>query len=201
ETIPLLGFVGRLVTQKGIDLIIDILPDLFSERVQVAILGEGDENYQSSLQDLTSRYPQQMGLSIGYDEPLAHSIQAGADIFLMPSRFEPCGLTQMYALRYGTIPIVHSTGGLSDTIVNVTDENIHQGSATGFVFEEPTSPALLTHIRRALHLYAQPSQWHKLSLLGMEQDFSWHTSAKAYLSLYRRILSNDPKSTYVYAYL
>jgi starch synthase len=192
KTIPLLGFVGRLVEQKGIDLIIDILPKLFSENIQVVFLGEGDESCQNALQKLASRYPQQMGLFIGYDEPLAHGIQAGADIFLMPSRFEPCGLTQIYALRYGTVPIVRSTGGLSDTVVNVTEESLRQGLATGFVFKEAAPSVLLATIRRALVLYAQHSQWRKLALAGMEQDFSWQASAQIYLSLYHRILPNHP---------
>jgi starch synthase len=192
KTVPLLGFVGRLVKQKGIDLIIDILPELFSEKIQIIFLGEGDEGYQSALQKLASHYPQQMGLSIGYDEQLAHGIQAGADIFLMPSRFEPCGLTQIYALRYGTVPIVHSTGGLSDTVVDVTEENLRRGLATGFVFKESTPPALLATIRRALVFYTQHSQWRRLALVGMEQDFNWEASAKTYLSLYHRILRNHP---------
>lgn len=132
KTIPILGFVGRLVEQKGIDLIIDILPKLFSNKIQVVFLGEGHKSYQNTLQKIARDYPRQMGLSISYNEQLAHSIQAGADIFLMPSRFEPCGLTQLYALRYGTIPIVHRTGGLSDTIVEATEENIQQELATGF---------------------------------------------------------------------
>jgi starch synthase len=129
-----------------------------------------------------------MGLFIGYDERLAHGIQAGADIFLMPSRFEPCGLTQIYALRYGTVPIVRGTGGLADTVVNVTEENLRQGLATGFVFEESAPSVLLATIQRALVLYAQHSQWRKLALAGMKQDFSWQASAKIYLSLYRQLL-------------
>jgi starch synthase len=187
-SIPLLAFVGRLVEQKGIDLIIDILPELCAEKIQVVFLGEGDEDYQNALRKLASRYPQQIGLSISYDERLAHGIQAGADIFLMPSRFEPCGLTQIYALRYGTVPIVHNTGGLSDTVVNVTEENLRRGLATGFVFGKPIPSMLFTTIRRALVLYAQHNQWRKLALAGMEQDFSWRASAKIYLSLYRQLL-------------
>jgi starch synthase len=190
KTIPLLGFIGRLVEQKGIDLIIDILPELFSEKIQVVFLGEGNEGCQSTLQKLAKRYPQQMGLFIGYDEQLAHVVQAGADIFLMPSRFEPCGLTQIYALRYGTVPIVHGTGGLSDTIVDATEENFRQGLATGFVFKESAPSALLATIQRALVFYAQRSQWRKLALAGMEQDFSWQASAKTYLGLYHQILLN-----------
>lgn len=190
ETIPLLGFVGRLVEQKGIDLILRALPKLLSEKVQVVFLGQGDEDYEHALQKLASRYPHQMGLSIRYDEQLAHGIQAGADIFLMPSRFEPCGLTQLYALRYGTVPVVRRTGGLSDTVVDATEENLRRGRATGFIFTEPTPSALLAAIRRALALYHQRSLWRQLALTGMEQDFSWRASAKAYLHLYRRLVPN-----------
>ncbi|QBQ54528.1 glycogen synthase GlgA [Nitrosococcus wardiae] len=188
ETIPLLGFVGRLVEQKGIDLILRALPELLSEKIQVVFLGQGDEDYENALRQLASRYPQQMGLSIHYDERLAHGIQAGADIFLMPSRFEPCGLTQLYALRYGTVPIVRCTGGLSDTVVDATEENLRRGRATGFIFTEPTPSRLLATIQRALTLYNQRSLWRQLALTGMEQDFSWQASAKAYLNLYRRLV-------------
>lgn len=189
ETIPLLAFVGRLVEQKGIDLIINALPPLFSEKIQAVFLGEGDKNYEDDLQQLASRYPQQMGISLSYNEQLAHSTQAGADIFLMPSRFEPCGLTQLYALRYGTVPVVRNTGGLADTVVDATEENLQQGLATGFAFEESTASSLLTAIRRALALYHQRQQWRKLALNGMAQDFSWQISAKAYLNLYHRVVA------------
>lgn len=187
ETIPLLGFVGRLVEQKGIDLIINALPPLFSKKIQAVFLGEGDKNHQDALRQLALRYPQQMGVSLSYNEPLAHSIQAGADIFLMPSRFEPCGLTQLYALRYGTVPVVRNTGGLADTVVDATEENLQQGLATGFIFEESTTSSLLTAIQRALAVYRQRQQWRKLALNGMAQDFSWQISAKAYINLYRRM--------------
>lgn len=190
DTIPLLGFVGRLVEQKGIDLILDALPELLSERIQIVFLGQGDENHQLALQKLASHHPRQVGLSINYDEGLAHGIQAGADIFLMPSRFEPCGLTQLYALRYGTVPIVRHTGGLSDTVVDATEANLRCGAATGFAFAEPAPSALLAAIQRALALYAQPSRWRELALTGMKQDFSWQASAKTYLSFYRRLVPN-----------
>jgi starch synthase len=187
-----LGFVGRLVEQKGIDLILTLLPQLLLDpKNQFIFLGEGEQNYQDELRELAQRHPQQLGISISYDECLAHLIQAGADIFLMPSRFEPCGLSQLYALRYGTVPIVRRTGGLSDTVVDATEANLRQGRATGFAFEEATPAALLATIRRALTFYGQRSQWRQLALTGMEQDFSWHTSAKAYLELYRRVISHS----------
>lgn len=189
ETIPLLGFVGRLVEQKGIDLIIKALPPLLAKGVQAVFLGEGEKEYEDALQKLALRYPQQMGVSVNYSEPLAHSIQAGGDIFLMPSRFEPCGLTQLYALRYGTVPIVRHTGGLADTVVDATEENLQQGQATGFIFAKPTPSSLLTAIQRALTLYEQRRQWRKLALSGMAEDFSWQASAKAYLTLYHRMLA------------
>jgi starch synthase len=196
KSLVVLGFVGRLVEQKGIDLILNLLPQLLRDKkIQAIFLGEGDENYQDTLRKLAQHYPRQMGVSVGYDEQLAHAIQAGADIFLMPSRFEPCGLTQLYALRYGTVPIVRRTGGLADTVVDATEENLEQGTATGFVFEEPTPSALLAAIQRAMNLYTQRRKWRKLALTGMEQDFSWQTSAKTYLNLYRRVITHPLAGT------
>ncbi|ABA57284.1 glycogen synthase (ADP-glucose) [Nitrosococcus oceani ATCC 19707] len=191
DTLPVLGFVGRLVEQKGIDLILGALPKLLAEKIQVVFLGEGEERHQNALQQLASRYPNQIGVSISYDERLAHGVQAGADIFLMPSRFEPCGLTQLYALRYGTVPIARRTGGLSDTIVDATEKNLRQELATGFTFTESSPSALLTAIQRALACYAQSRQWRRLALTGMAQNFSWQTSAKAYFDLYQQLVSQE----------
>ncbi|CAB1276727.1 glycogen synthase GlgA [Candidatus Nitrosacidococcus tergens] len=190
KKIPMFGFIGRLVTQKGIDLIIKILPKIISEQIQIIFLGEGEEYYQSCLETLARKYPEKIGLSLGYSETLAHSIQAGVDIFLMPSYFEPCGLTQIYALRYGTIPIVHKVGGLADTIIDATPENLDRELATGFIFNNPTSSELLHAIERCLHLYAQPYLWQKLILTGMAQDFNWKNSAKRYLELYYKLLQS-----------
>lgn len=189
EATPLLGFIGRLVEQKGVDLILDALPQLLAEKIQLVFLGEGDKEYEDALQALALRYPRQIGVSVSYSEPLAHRIQAGADIFLMPSRFEPCGLTQLYALRYGTVPVVHRTGGLADTVVNASGDNLQPGRATGFLFDKPVPDSLLTAIRQALALYEQRGRWRELALNGMAQDFSWQSSAQAYLKLYRRMMA------------
>jgi starch synthase len=142
---------------------------------------------------LRHHYPQKLAVHIGYDEPLSHQIEAGADVFLMPSRFEPCGLNQIYSLRYGTVPVVRRTGGLADTVIDANDANLAQGTATGFVFGEATPQALLHTIRRALALYRQPAVWRKLMVTGMSQDYSWQHSAKDYLRLYQETLATSLK--------
>lgn len=184
---PLLGLVGRLVEQKGIDLVAAIIPALVKEGVQLAILGSGAHHFEQQLRALAAQFPRQVGLHIGYDEALAHLVEAGADIFLMPSRFEPCGLNQIYSLRYGTLPIVRRTGGLADTVVDTTPTTLSGGKATGFVFDAASSEALGAAIRRALDYYRQPQQWHRLITNAMAQDFSWHASARRYLALYREM--------------
>lgn len=182
----LLGTVGRLVEQKGVDLILEAIPPLCAENLQLVMLGSGDAPLQAEVERLALEYRGQVGAYIGYNEALAHRIVAGADVFLMPSRYEPCGLNQMYSLRYGTIPVVRSTGGLADTIVDTTRETLQRGIATGFTFKEPTSAALLSAIRRALVCYRDPETWLKLQRTGMAQDFSWERSAQAYVDVYRR---------------
>ena len=185
---PLLGVVGRMVEQKGIDLVVDAIPALLKEGVQLAILGSGAHHFEHQLRVLAARYPQQIGLHIGYDEPLAHLIEAGADLFLMPSRFEPCGLNQIYSLRYGTLPVVRRTGGLADTVVDTGPTTLSTGRATGFVFDTTTSETLLTTVRRALVYFRQPKLWRQLIANAMSQDFSWHASAHHYLTLYRQAI-------------
>ena len=151
-----------------------------------AVLGTGDEVYQKMWLDLERRFPDKFGVKIGFDERVAHLIEAAADIFLMPSRFEPCGLNQMYSMRYGTVPVVRATGGLEDT---VTDYNEKTGTGTGFKFKEYTAPALLGALERARIAFANPSLWKKLQLAGMRQDFSWDRSAREYVKLYERALT------------
>ncbi|HMA10537.1 MAG TPA: glycogen synthase GlgA [Steroidobacteraceae bacterium] len=182
---PLLGLVGRLVEQKGVDWMLAALPVLLAETdARVALLGSGQAAYEQKLLRLAQQHPGRVMVEIGYDEPLAHLIEGGADMFLMPSRFEPCGLNQMYSLRYGTPPIVFKTGGLADTVVDANAATLDDGSATGFVFDTPDVAGLLEAVRRALDLYRQPAQWRRLQQAGMRQSFDWSESAGHYLALY-----------------
>jgi starch synthase len=185
--IPVLGLIGRLVEQKGIDLIIDCLPELLAMPVQFVLLGSGDKSFEQRLQNLMHVYPDKLAITLGYNEELAHLIEAGADIFLMPSRFEPCGLNQMYSQRYGTIPIVRKTGGLADTVVDSIPENIVNHTATGIVFNDANASALLEAIKRTLLLYRLPDAWTNMQKNAMHSDFSWQQSAERYLDLYRNI--------------
>jgi starch synthase len=152
--------------------------------VRFVVLGSGQALYEQKLTRLARQHPQRVFIEIGYDEPLAHQIEAGSDLFLMPSRFEPCGLNQMYSLRYGTPPIVFKTGGLADTVVDANAATLEDASATGFVFDTPGVSAFLEAIRRALDLYRQPAQWRRLQQTGMRQSFDWSDSAGQYLALY-----------------
>jgi starch synthase len=185
--VALFGHVGRLVEQKGVDLILAVLPRLMAQPdAQLAILGSGSAVLEELIRAASAQYPGRVGVRLGYDEPLSHLVEAGSDLFLMPSRFEPCGLNQLYSLRYGTVPIVHRTGGLADTVVDATAENLAAGTATGFTFNHPTSDALWSAIARALELWHQPGiGWEQLAINGMRQDFSWATSARRYEELYQ----------------
>lgn len=184
---PLLGMVSRLVEQKGVDLVINAIPGLLENTdACFVIVGAGNTAFERQLRELAAHHPDRVFVFIGYDEPLAHLLEAGADIFLMPSRFEPCGLNQMYSLRYGTPPIVFHTGGLADTVIDATHDNLQRGTANGFVFHEPTTSALTGTIFRALEAFAQPMVWQALQATGMQQDFGWENSAAHYLALYRR---------------
>jgi len=188
--LPLFGYVGRLVEQKGIDLILQLVPELLQRPMQLVILGTGQQNLEQALRQVHRAYPEHISVRIDYNETLAHLLEAGSDSFLMPSRFEPCGLNQLYSLRYGTPPIVRSTGGLANSVVDTTDANLSRHTATGFVFENAESHELLQAIDRALELYARPDAWKDLMLTGMRKDFSWTRSAAAYIDLYNRLL--DP---------
>lgn len=185
--VPLFAHVGRLVDQKGIDLILDLLPDLLKRHLQLIILGTGQPALETALRAANQKYPDRIGVRIEYAEPLSHQLEAGADAFLMPSRFEPCGLNQLYSLRYGTPPIVNNTGGLANSVVNASDANLKAGIATGFVFNKPEAKPLLNAIDRALALYADPGRWKQLIQTGMHEDFSWTRSAAAYLDLYTKL--------------
>ncbi len=179
---PLIGMVTRLVDQKGMDILTDALPDIMALGVQLVILGTGDSAYHRLLTEAATRYGNAMRVLLQYDEGLAKKIYAGCDMFLMPSRYEPCGLGQMIALRYGTVPIVRKTGGLSDTVAGC---NAGAGRCTGFLFEEYSAPALIDGLRRALKVFSNKAKWQRLMRAGMKQDFSWEHSAKEYAALYR----------------
>ena len=190
--IPLIGHIGRLVHQKGADLILDILPDLVKADIQFVLLGSGDGWMEEAINDAAKQYPGKVAAHIGYNEKLAHQIEAGSDIFLMPSRFEPCGLNQIYSLRYGTVPVVRRTGGLADTVIDCMPHTLDARIANGFIFDDPSSWALHSSLERALEVFPKQKQWKRLIEAGMAQDFSWKNSARQYLDLYKRLLKQEP---------
>ena len=185
---PLLGMIARLIGQKGIDLVIDVIPTLMGRDVQVVILGTGDVKYEQLVRELAERYPGRLAVRNVFDEGLAHRIEAGADMFLMPSRYEPCGLSQLYSLRYGTVPIVRKTGGLADTVVNYTPSAFKGSRVTGFSFTDTSADSLLTCLLLALSIYRKKADWHRIVRAGMEQDLSWARSAEIYLRLFQELL-------------
>ncbi|MGD8842986.1 MAG: glycogen synthase GlgA [Gammaproteobacteria bacterium] len=186
----LLAYVGRLVEQKGVDLIVDVIDDLAAHPIQLVVLGTGERTLEQQLQDAAQRYPKQVSITVGFDETLAHRIQAGADALLMPSRYEPCGLNQMYSQIYGTVPIVRTTGGLADTVVDFNRQTVDDDTATGFCFEDDSSEALLATCLAAINTYQnQRVDWWKLVIAGMHRDFSWSASARRYGELYKGLVS------------
>ena len=178
---PLIGIISRFVDQKGFDLIAQTCGELMKENLALVALGTGQPEYEKLFKTLAEKNPGRAGVKIGYDNALAHKIEAGADMFLMPSRYEPCGLNQIYSLRYGTVPIVRATGGLDDTIQNF-DGKTRNG--TGFKFDAYEGKALLEAVRAALKAYGEPKSWQTLQANGMAKDFSWKASAAAYVTLY-----------------
>ena len=191
---PVLGVVARLVPQKGIDLVLSAAPGFLDLGCQIVVLGEGDPEFHHQLRAFQARHPEQVGLLLGYNEDLAHCVEAGADLFLMPSRYEPCGLNQIYSQKYGTLPVVRATGGLADTVKNATEENLAAGIATGFSFEAYSASALYETVRWALHLYHErPTDFQQVVQAAMRQDWSWDRSAEAYEAMYRRILSEGDR--------
>ena len=193
KDVPLVSVIARLTSQKGSDLIDEIIPDLMTQEVQLVVLGTGDPAYEERFRLLQKRFPQQFGLVIGFDEKLAHRIEAGADLFLMPSRYEPCGLSQLYSLRYGTVPVVRKTGGLADTVVPFTPTNVQLGKATGFQFKAATAESLLIVMKEAIAAYRDRSIWSRLITAGMNTDVSWARSAESYNQLFAALLSEQKK--------
>jgi starch synthase len=185
---PLLGMISRLAEQKGVDLLIVIMEELMERDLQLVILGIGDNKYHQMLKEAVPRYNSELSVNIMFDNKLAHEIEAGADIFLMPSKYEPCGLNQMYSLRYGTIPVVRETGGLADTIIDANDENLKNGTATGFTMNGYFAAELLFTIDRALELYKSKTPWNALRKNAMKQDWSWEKSACKYVELFKSVL-------------
>jgi len=187
--------VGRLTEQKGCDLVTQVLPEwLETADVQWAMLGKGEPRFHEALSELARRFPHKLAVRLEYSEAMAHRIEAGADIFLMPSRFEPCGLSQMYSLRYGTVPVVRETGGLADTIVDANGQTLAAGAATGFSFREDKAAALSETLRRACDAYRRPEVWEQLVAAGMRLDFSWDHSAREYVTLYEQTLARTRRS-------
>ena len=179
--LPLLAVVSRLTEQKGLDLLLDVAPQVLAMPAQIAVLGSGAARMEQAWRAMAHQYPTQCAVTIGFDEALAHRIEAGADIFVMPSRFEPCGLNQMYSLRYGTPPVVRATGGLADTVIDAADEK----HGNGFVFGPATAEALLQALQRATSAWQDPKLWRRLQKHGMARDSSWEAAARHYAELYQ----------------
>ena len=188
EKIPVLGTIGRFTHQKGLDLLLETAPALVELPAQLVVLGSGDAKLQEGYSSLARTFPGRIAVHIGYDEGLSHQIEAGADIFLMPSRFEPCGLNQMYSQRYGTPPVVHDTGGLHDSVVDAVPQTLNDKSATGFVFSPMTTAEFSSAVQRAVAAYQSQKIWRQLQKNGMARDFSWEASAQRYISLYESLV-------------
>jgi starch synthase len=182
--VPLIGIVSRLVDQKGFDLIAEAIHEIFSMELQMVILGTGRRKYHEMFRRIASSYPRKFAFKLAFDNHLAHQIEAGSDMTLMPSRYEPCGLNQLYSLRYGTVPIVRATGGLADTVVNYNGQD---NTGTGFSFTDYSPGEMVTAIRQALKVYANPQEWENIVVRGMREDWSWERSARRYLELFARI--------------
>ena len=188
---PLFGVISRLTQQKGLDLLLTIADGLPHLPAQLVVLGSGDKAMEAGYRELADRYPGEIAVRIGFDEGLAHRIEAGADCFVMPSRFEPCGLNQMYSLRYGTPPIVRATGGLADTVVDVNDETLADKTANGFVLDSDTPHALWVAMTRVAETWQDRRLWQRIQQNGMRRDFSWKHAANDYLNLYRDALAHS----------
>ena len=184
EECPVVGMVSRLAGQKGFDIVCESLEEIFKMGAVLVVLGTGEEVFQKALRAAREKFPGSLGLKIAFDESLSHKIYAGSDMFLIPSRYEPCGLTQMYSLRYGTVPVVRATGGLDDTI---QEHDPARGTGNGFRFQEYSSAALLSSLKKAITVHRQKEHWRQLVQRAMACDFSWEMSAREYLRLYQRL--------------
>lgn len=187
EKAPLIGMITRLTAQKGLDLIEEAAEQLFEMNMQMIVLGTGDEQYHTLLQELQAQYPDKLKVNLRFDDALAHKIEAAADIFLMPSRWEPCGLNQLYSLKYGTVPVVRAVGGLADT---VTDYDPLSGNGTGFTFTEYEPSAMIDAIERAVDLFPKKRSWAKVVKAGMTRNFSWENSAAEYSQLFEQLIGS-----------
>lgn len=187
--VPLIVFVSRITDQKMADVVATALPAVAGEGAQCLLLGDGDRRLEEQFKEIARRNPGRIAFRQGYEEPLAHRFLAGGDILLHPARYEPCGLSQIYAMRYGTLPVVRSTGGLRDTVVDVTEESLNRGTGTGFVFQTANGDDMVRCVERALALYRQPLAWRKVVRQAMAQDFGWAKPAQCYLKLYQSLAS------------
>ncbi len=194
DATPLVGVVGRLAHQKGMDLVLEAAWHFLHVPTQLVLLASGDKQLENGFDHLARHFPGRVGVRFAHDERLAHLIEAGADIFLMPSRYEPCGLNQMYSQRYGTIPVVRSVGGLRDTVVDATPQTIADGTATGVRFDHADSGGVLHGVERAIELYRDNATWRSLQGNGMRRDFSWQSAAKEYVNLYEGMLADHQLS-------
>jgi starch synthase len=185
----LLGAVSRLTPQKGLDLVLASILEIVAGGARLAILGSGDTDLEAAFTAAAQAHRGQVAVEIGYDEFLSHLIIGGCDVVLVPSRFEPCGLTQLYALRYGTLPLVRRVGGLADTVVDATSVSLAEDTATGFAFDEASPEALMSAIGRATNLFHEPKLWLRVMRRAMAQNFSWAAAAYSYLALYRELSS------------
>lgn len=185
----LMVMVTRLTEQKGADFLLACIDGIMQHNIQLVVLGSGSPELEWLLAEAQSRYSQQIGIKIGYDEALSHQIIAGGDVILVPSRFEPCGLTQLYGLKYGTLPLVRRTGGLADTVVDSCKETIENRTATGFVFEQPSTEAFYHTVVRAANLWAKPKLWSAVRQNALAQDFGWHQASQQYQALYRSLFT------------
>ena len=189
---PVFGVVSRFADQKGLDMIAEVAPELAKADCRLIVTGQGHPRLEHHFRYLAGRFPNHIGVRVGYKDSVAHRIIAGSDCFLMPSRYEPCGLTQMYSMRYGTVPVVHAVGGLKDTVVDLSILTAGNKKATGFVFETCDTPGLLWAIKRAIETYREePKVWRQMMLTGMEKDFSWEASIEQYDQLYDVLVSRQ----------
>ncbi|MCX7900346.1 MAG: glycosyltransferase [Methylocystis sp.] len=184
----LIGVVGRLTAQKGVDALLDALPKLMTRPAQIALLGAGDAELEAGFAAAAKQFSGRVAAFVGYRDDLAHMIFAGADALLAPSRYEPCGVAQLLALRYGAVPVVSRVGGLKDSVIDANEMALRAGVATGFLFSPHTSDALLDALRRAEHVFRDPPRWRQLQINGMKTDVSWRPAAKRYAEIYRDLV-------------